>query len=107
MGREGAPRREEAALRVSRRGPRHSKPSVPAWDQAEPSLPWWETVSQAPRQSAAETAIQGSEDSQITSVSPDGETGAGERGWTPMKRILLALGTLAALFAVAGATAKW
>jgi len=100
MGREGAPGREEAALRVSRRGPRHSHPSVPAWDQAGPALPWWESVPHTPRRIVLDA---GSEDLQMTSHSLEGETGTGERGWTPMKRILIALAGLAALFLAAGA----
>lgn len=107
MGREGAPSREAAAARgFSQRLPRHSQPSVPAWDQAGPALPWWETVPRAPRHISLDAAIT-SEDLEITSHSPHGETGTGERGWSPMKRILLALSTLAALFLVVGAHTQW
>jgi hypothetical protein len=52
-------------------------------------------------------AATASEDLEITSFSPHGETGTGERGWSPMKRILLALSTLAALFLVVGAHTQW
>jgi hypothetical protein len=102
MGRVEAIGRQEAASGrdFTRKMARHLQPSVPAWDQAGPALPWWETVPQ-------NAATHKSEEIQVTSFSPESEIGAGERGWTPMKRILLALGTLAALFAVAGATAKW
>jgi hypothetical protein len=43
----------------------------------------------------------------MTSISPEGEIEAGERGWTPVKRILIALTSLAALFLVAGAHSTW
>ena len=93
----------------TRKMARHLQPSVPAWDQAGPSLPWWEAVPQAPRRVTLDAAVPQSEDIQnhITSVSPEGETGAGERGWTPMKRILMALAGLAALFLAAGANVGW
>jgi hypothetical protein len=108
MGREAARGREGAALRgLSQRVPRHSRPSVPAWDQAGPALPWWETVSVGPRRVVLETAPDGSEDQKMTSFSHQSETGTGERGWTPMKRILMALAGLAALFLAAGAAGTW
>lgn len=103
MGREDAISRNAAAL--AGRIPRHLQPSVPAWDQAGPPLPWWETVSPTPitaRRVQLETAV----DLQSSSFSPEGETGTGERGWAPMKRILIALAGLAALFLAAGANAK-
>jgi hypothetical protein len=43
----------------------------------------------------------------MTSISPKGEIGTGERGWAPMKRILIALAGLAALFLAAGAGGQW
>jgi hypothetical protein len=109
MGRVEAIGRQEAASGrdFTRKMARHLQPSVPAWDQAGPALPWWETVPQASRRVILDISVSQSEDTTMTSFSPQSEIGAGERGWTPMKRILLALGTLAALFAVAGATAKW
>jgi hypothetical protein len=108
MGRDEAIGRDEAALGRDFTGKmaRHLQPSVPAWDQAGPALPWWETVPQAPRRVALDAATA-SEDLEITSFSPHGETGTGERGWSPMKRILLALSTLAALFLVVGAHTQW
>src|SRR5213080_4744964 len=108
MGREGAPSREAAAAGgFSQRVPRHSQPSVPAWDQAGPALPWWESVPQAPRRISLDAPTNGSEDIQMTSFSPEGEIGTGERGWTPMKRILMALAGLAALFLAAGANSRY
>jgi len=114
MGRDEATGRDGAALArgFSQRIPRHLQPSVPAWDQAGPALPWWEAVAPIPSSPRRVRLDPGSQVSDAhadlnASLSPQGETGTGERGWTPMKRILLALGTLAALFAVAGATAKW
>jgi hypothetical protein len=108
MGREAAPSREAAAVRgFSQRVPRHSHPSVPAWDQAGPALPWWESVLQGPQHVSLEPPTNGSQDSKMTSFSPEGETVAGERGWTPMKRILMALAGLAALFLAAGANARY
>jgi len=104
MGREVANSRGEAAL--AGRNPRHLQPSVPAWDQAGPPLPWWETVSPIPsssRRIRLETAV----DDQKPSFSPDGEAGTGERGWAPMKRIFLALAGLAAIFLAAGASTHW
>jgi len=101
MGRNGATGRNDAAL--AGRNPRHLRPSVPAWDQAGPPLPWWETVTpQSPRRITLETS-----DDNKPSNSPEGETGTGERGWAPMKRILLALAGLAAIFLAAGATGSW
>jgi hypothetical protein len=100
MGREDANSRNAAAL--AGRNPRHLQPSVPAWDQAGPPLPWWETVSPTP----ATTRIQLETSEYEPSISPTGETGTGERGWAPMKRILIALAGLAALFLAAGANAK-
>ncbi len=99
MGRNGTSSRSQAAL--AGRIPRHLQPSVPAWDQAGPPLPWWETVSPTP----ADRHIQLETPTEITkpSTSPLGEAGTGERGWAPMKRILLALAGLAALFIAAGA----
>ena len=99
MGRNGTSSRTQAAL--AGRNPRHLQPSVPAWDQAGPALPWWETVSP--------TRIQLETPDELTkpSISPHGEAGTGERGWAPMKRILLALAGLAALFLAAGANAHW
>lgn len=102
MGREAAQGREAAAP-LSQRVPRHSHPSVPAWDQAGPALPWWETVAVAPRHVSLEAPTDGSEDKNMTSFSPPGGTEAGERGWSSMKRILIALAGLAALFLAAGA----
>jgi hypothetical protein len=114
MGRDGAIGREEAAMDrdFTRKMARHLQPSVPAWDQAGPSLPWWETVapgSSSPRGVRMEPATSGSEtsDLQRTVFSRNGESGTGERGWTPMKRILMALAGLAALFLAAGANAHW
>ena len=106
MGREAAPGREAAAP-LSQRVPRHSHPSVPAWDQAGPALPWWETVPVTPRRVSLEAPTDGSEDQHMTSFSPQGGTEAGERGWTPMKRILMALAGLAALFLAAGANSRY
>jgi len=111
MGRDGAIGRDEAALDrdFTRKMARHLQPSVPAWDQAGPALPWWETVPQAPRRVTLDAPTPRFEDTQIqdTTVSPEGETGAGERGWTPMKRILMALAGLAALFLAAGANSRY
>jgi hypothetical protein len=113
MGRDEAIGREEAALGrdFTRKMARHLQPSVPAWDQAGPSLPWWETVPQAPRDVILEAATSGSDVSaandQMTVFSLDGETKTGERGWTPMKRIFMALAGLAALFLAAGASTSW
>jgi hypothetical protein len=101
MGRNGAKGRNDAAL--AGRNPRHLQPSVPAWDQAGPPLPWWETVSPipSPRRITLETSDN------KPSTSPEGETGTGERGWAPMKRIALALAGLAAIFLAAGASMHW
>ena len=99
MGREDATSRNEAAL--AGRMARHLKPSVPAWDQAAQPLPWWETVS--PTQADRHISLESSSDPEISAFSPARETGTGERGWAPMKRILLALAGLAALFLAAGA----
>ena len=109
MGRDEAIGRDEAALGRDFTGKmaRHLQPSVPAWDQAGPALPWWETVSHAPHRVILDPAVSRPEDSKMTSVSPEGETGAGERGWTPMKRVLIALSGLAALFMAAGAYGTW
>jgi len=98
MGRTRSSSRTKAAL--AGRNPRHLQPSVPAWDQAGPPLPWWESVSPTPpdRHIQLETS-----DESKPSISPQGEAGTGERGWAPMKRILLALAGLAALFLAAGA----
>jgi|SRR5438067_5505042 len=103
MGREEANGRGDASL--AGRNPRHLQPSVPAWDQAGPPLPWWETVSPSPspRTASIETVV----DVQKPSNSPTGEAGTGERGWSPMKRILIAFATLAALFLVVGAHTQW
>ena len=100
MGREDASSRDGAAL--AGRMARHPPPSVPAWDQAAQPLPWWETVSPTP---AADRKIQ--LELEIPTNSPEGETGTGERGWAPMKRILIALAGLAALFLAAGANGRW
>lgn len=100
MGRTDSSSRNQAAL--AGRNPRHLQPSVPAWDQAGPALPWWETVSPTlptERPIQLETTV----DRDSSSNSPQGEAGTGERGWAPMKRILLALAGLAALFLAAGA----
>jgi hypothetical protein len=102
MGREDASSRNAAAL--AGRIPRHLQPSVPAWDQAGPPLPWWETVSPTP--SARRIQLETADELIIPSISSAGETGTGERGWAPMKRILIALAGLAALFLAAGANAK-
>ena len=102
MGREVANSRGEAAL--AGRNPRHLQPSVPAWDQAGPPLPWWETVS--PTQTSRRIQLETSDELKPTS-SLQGEAGTGERGWTPMKRILLALAGLAAIFLAAGANSHW
>src|SRR5438094_7106103 len=103
MGREGANSRNDAAL--VGRNPRHLQPRVPAWDQAGPPLPWWETVSPSPspRRIQLETTVE----LEKPSTSPHGEAGTGERGWAPMKRILIALAGLAALFLAAGANSKF
>jgi len=95
--------REAAAL--SGRMARHLQPSVPAWDQAGPALPWWEAVSPttAPRRIKLDESTQ----SEISTCSPEGELGTGERGWAPMKRVLIALAGLAALFLAAGAGGQW
>jgi hypothetical protein len=104
MGRDDANSRNGAAL--AGRNPRHLQPSVPAWDQVRPPLPWWETVSPTPA-SGRRIQLEISSDIQPTS-SPEGETGmTGERGWAPMKRILIALAGLAALFLAAGANSRW
>jgi hypothetical protein len=102
MGRDGAISRDDAALGrdFTRKMARHLQPSVPAWDQAGPALPWWETVPQ-------NAATHKSDEIQVTSFSPQSEIGAGERGWTPLKRILIALAGLAALFLAAGAHTQW
>jgi len=103
MGRNGSSSRKDAAL--AGRNPRHLQPSVPAWDQAGPPLPWWETVSPTPANPhiQLETTIE----LESPSNSPEGETGTGERGWAPMKRIMLALAGLAAIFLAAGASSHW
>ena len=103
MGRTGSSSRNKAAL--AGRNPRHLQPSVPAWDQAGPALPWWETVSSTP--ATRRIQLEPSEDQNKPSISPLGEAGTGERGWTPMKRILIALTGLAALFLAAGASTSW
>jgi hypothetical protein len=101
---------------MARKTPRHTQPVVPAWDQAGPPVPWWEAVGPYPcadRRVSLEPATSGSEsespaDVEVLSVLPPaGGTGTGERGWTPMKRILIALMSLAALFLVAGAHSQW
>ena len=103
MGRNQTSSRNQAAL--AGRNPRHLQPSVPAWDQAGPPLPWWETVSPtpAPRRIQLETTIELEE----TSFSSQDGAKTGERGWAPMKRILIALAGLAALFLAAGANSKF
>ena len=100
MGRNGTSSRSQAAL--AGRIPRHLQPSVPAWDQAGPPLPWWETVS--PTQTSRRIQLETSDELKPTS-SPYGEAGTG--GWAPMKRILLALAGLAAIFLAAGANSHW
>jgi len=100
MGREDAKSRKGAAL--AGRNPRHLQPSVPAWDQAGPPLPWWESVSPTPS-ADRHICLEPTSDLEKPSTSPNGEAGTGERGWAPMKRILLALAGLAALFLAAGA----
>ena len=100
MGREDAKSRKGAAL--AGRNPRHLQPSVPAWDQAGPPLPWWETVSPTP-DTSQRVQLETAADADDSSISPLLEAGTGERGWAPMKRILLALAGLAALFLAAGA----
>ena len=102
MGRNGTSSRSQAAL--AGRIPRHLQPRVPAWDQAGPPLPWWETVS--PTQTSRRIQLETSDELKPTS-SPYGEAGTGERGWAPMKRILLALAGLAAIFLAAGANSHW
>ena len=103
MGRTGTSSRNQAAL--AGRNPRHLQPSVPAWDQAGPALPWWENVSPTP--ATRRIQLETSEDQNKPSISPLGEAGTGERGWAPMKRILIALAGLAALFLAAGANSKF
>ena len=103
MGRTGTSSRNQAAL--AGRNPRHLQPSVPAWDQAGPALPWWETVSPTPstdRHVKLETPEIGQ-----PSISPLGGAMTGERGWAPMKRVLIALAGLAALIFAAGANVHW
>jgi len=104
MGRNKTSSRNQAAL--AGRNPRHLQPSVPAWDQAGPPLPWWETVSPT-RSADRHISLEPASDLEKPSNSPSGEAGTGERGWAPMKRILLALAGLAALFLAAGASTSW
>lgn len=96
--------RETAAL--SGRMARHLQPTVPAWDQAGPPLPWWEAVTPTPS-TPRRIKLDETPETQNLSASPEGELGTGERGWTPLKRILIALSTLAALFLVVGAHTQW
>src|SRR5712664_618849 len=103
MGRKEKSSRNQAAL--AGRIPRHLQPSVPAWDQAGPALPWWETVSQTP--TVRRIQLETSDEQDMPSISPSSELGTGERGWAPMKRILLALSGLAALFLAVGANSRW
>src|SRR5438874_4306480 len=102
MGREEANGRGDASL--AGRNPRHLQPSVPAWDQAGPPLPWWETVS--PTQTSRRIQLETSDELK-PSTSPYGEAGTGERGWAPMKPILLALAGLAAIFLAPCANSHW
>jgi len=110
IGRRGA----QPVGRLSDRAPRNMHPSLPEWDQARQLVPWWEAFTPspcAPHRIDLEAATSGPG----PGVSTDANTafplqsgsGTGERAWTPMKRVLLALSTLAAIFLVAGATGTW
>jgi len=90
------------------------QPSLPEWDQVRTAVLWWEEVGPcAPHRIILEAATSGpgleeaSDSDIVVSLSPQGETGTGERGWTPMKRIFMALSALAALFLVVGAGSSW
>src|SRR2546423_14268423 len=102
MGRNGTSSRSQAAL--AGRIPRHLQPSVPAWDQAGPPLPWWETVS--PTQISRRIQLETSDELK-PSTSPYGEAGGGGRGGAPMKGGLLAPAGLAAIFPAARAEPHW
>jgi|SRR5579864_5481012 len=103
MGRNGTSSRNQAAL--AGRNPRHLQPSVPAWDQAGPPLPWWESVSPTP--SPRRIQLEPTLELEKPSISSQDGAKTGERGWAPMKRIMIALAGLAAIFLAAGASTHW
>jgi hypothetical protein len=78
----------------------------PEWGPRDPSAPWWEAVVYPCVPNRELPAVEPN----ITASEPDvvpGEKKSGRGGAMKMARLMVALSALAALFLIAGASAKY